>query len=63
MKIQLHAGNTVYLFSDGYAGQFGGGKNKKFSYKQFKDLLFSVQDKSMEKQKQVLDNTIEKWRG
>ena len=62
-EIQLYEGDTVYIFSDGYADQFGGDKNKKFSYTQFKELLLSVQDRAMEEQKQILDETIEKWRG
>ncbi|PIP54069.1 MAG: hypothetical protein COX07_07355 [Bacteroidetes bacterium CG23_combo_of_CG06-09_8_20_14_all_32_9] len=73
-EIQLQTGDTVYLFSDGYADQFGGEKNKKFTYKKFKDLLvetcpgmsqqgMSLQIKTMEEQKQILDETITKWRG
>ncbi|MBI4645262.1 MAG: SpoIIE family protein phosphatase [Bacteroidia bacterium] len=62
-EIQLQTGDTIYLFSDGYADQFGGEKGKKFTYQRFKDLLLSVQDKSMEEQKQILDETIEKWKG
>jgi len=62
-EIQLQAGDTIYLFSDGYADQFGGEKSKKFSYKKFKDLLLSIQDRAMVEQKQILDETIEKWRG
>ncbi|MBI4647430.1 MAG: SpoIIE family protein phosphatase [Bacteroidia bacterium] len=62
-EIQLLTGDTIYLFSDGYADQFGREKSKKFSYKRFKDILLSIQDKTMDEQKQILDGTIEKWRG
>ncbi len=66
----LQKGDTIYLFTDGYADQFGGegeegvkAGGKKFMYKRFKELLISVQDQSMEEQKSVLYHTLEKWRG
>ena len=55
--------DTVYIFSDGYSDQFGGPDGKKFKYGNFKKLLLSIQDKSMMDQKQILDQTIEDWRG
>jgi len=61
--IQLEAGDTVYVFSDGYADQFGGEKGKKFRYKNFRELLLGMQDKEMYEQKELLDTTIESWRG
>jgi len=61
--IQLEAGDTVYVFSDGYADQFGGEKGKKFRYKNFRELLLGMQDKDMYEQKELLDTTIESWRG
>jgi serine phosphatase RsbU (regulator of sigma subunit) len=60
---QLEEGDTFYLFSDGYADQFGGEKGKKFRYKNLRDLLISIQDKSMEEQRTILDTTIENWKG
>jgi serine phosphatase RsbU (regulator of sigma subunit)/Tfp pilus assembly protein PilF len=62
-QVQLQKGDTIYLFSDGYADQFGGPKSKKFMYKEFKALLASVQEKSMEEQKDILHKTISDWRG
>ncbi len=62
-EIQLKKGDTIYIFSDGYTDQFGGPENKKFSSKQFKDLLLSIQDKLMEEQREILDKTIEDWKG
>lgn len=61
--LQLQKGDAVYLFSDGYADQFGGPKSKKFMYKQFKQLLASVQEQSMDEQKDILHKTIIDWRG
>lgn len=61
--IQLQKGDTIYIFTDGYADQFGGEKGKKFKYKQLQDLLLKNCSKSMEEQKQLLSTTIEKWMG
>ncbi|GIV28110.1 MAG: hypothetical protein KatS3mg027_1924 [Bacteroidia bacterium] len=62
-NIQLKKGDTIYIFSDGYADQFGGTKGKKFMVKQFRQLILDIQNKSMEEQKRFLNDTIENWRG
>ncbi|HAW53200.1 MAG TPA: hypothetical protein DCX54_12880 [Flavobacteriales bacterium] len=62
-QIDLKKGDSVYIFSDGYPDQFGGDKGKKFKYKQFQELLISIQDKTMKEQKAILDKTIVKWMG
>jgi len=61
--IQLKEGDAIYLFSDGYADQFGGPKMKKFMQKQFRELLLSIGENDMKKQGQILDETIEQWKG
>lgn len=60
--IELQKNDTIYLFSDGYADQFGGPKNKKFKRQAFKDLLLKIQDETMQSQKQILENEHKKWR-
>ncbi len=62
-KIALEKGDVLYLFSDGYADQFGGDKGKKFLYKHFRDELMSIHDQSMEKQQKALNSTMKKWQG
>jgi serine phosphatase RsbU (regulator of sigma subunit) len=62
-EIQLQKNDTLYMFSDGYVDQFGGPDNSKFKSKPFKELLLSIQSKSMEEQELVLDQTIEGWKG
>lgn len=62
-SIELGEGDTIYLFSDGIVDQFGGENRKKFKIPNFKKLLLSIQNESMELQKQLVDNTIETWRG
>jgi len=37
--LKLEKGDCLYLFSDGFANQFGGPKGKKFMYKKFKEIL------------------------
>ncbi|PLX11349.1 MAG: hypothetical protein C0594_03735 [Marinilabiliales bacterium] len=61
--VQLDPGDTVYIFSDGYADQFGGPKNKKFKYRQLREVLLSIQDKSMTEQSKHLNETLISWQG
>ncbi len=61
--IQLQEKDYVYVFSDGYADQFGGPKGKKFMYKRFRDYLLTLNGKSMNAQRDFLNNTIEQWKG
>lgn len=62
-SFELNEGDTFYLFTDGFADQFGGPKGKKFMYKAFKDLLISIQNMTMDKQKSHLENSLLSWRG
>ena len=62
-KTQLHKGESIYLFTDGYADQFGGEMGKKLTAKKFRDAILSVSTKSMKEQGFYLDNFIEIWKG
>ncbi len=62
-EVQIEKGDVIYLFSDGYADQFGGERGKKFMYKRFRSLLLEIKDKSPIEQKSILNATIEDWRG
>jgi serine phosphatase RsbU (regulator of sigma subunit) len=62
-EIQLEKGDTLYLFTDGYADQFGGEKEKKYSKKSFKELIISINYLSMLEQRETLYNTHINWRG
>ena len=61
-EIQINKGDTIYLFSDGYADQFGGDNNKKITSKRFKMLLAEIQQLSMEKQKVALEKFLFSWK-
>jgi serine phosphatase RsbU (regulator of sigma subunit)/tetratricopeptide (TPR) repeat protein len=63
MEVQLQKGDSIYLFSDGYADQFGGVKGKKFKYGQLRDLLLSIAGKDLQFQKKALEDSIEQWKG
>jgi serine phosphatase RsbU (regulator of sigma subunit) len=62
-QIITQEGDDIYLFSDGYADQFGGPKGKKYMYKPFQKLLVSNHNKSMRQQKDILNEIFEKWKG
>ncbi len=61
--ISMEAGDRFFLFSDGYADQFGGPKNKKFMYKPFKRLLLSMSQQNISENKELLDKSFEDWKG
>lgn len=62
-RIQLRKNDVIYLFSDGYADQFGGPKGKKFMYKRFKELILSIHNQPMSDQKEILNTTLMEWKG
>lgn len=61
-RIKLQKGDTCYLFSDGFADQFGGEAGKKFRYGPFKQLLTRIREKDMEEQKSTLSAVFEEWK-
>jgi serine phosphatase RsbU (regulator of sigma subunit) len=59
----LQTGETIYLFTDGFADQFGGDTGqKKLTKKRFKDLILSVQNKTLQEQGIALDKFITEYR-
>jgi serine phosphatase RsbU (regulator of sigma subunit)/Tfp pilus assembly protein PilF len=62
-QLTLQQGDRIYLFTDGYADQFGGGKGKKFKASNMKQLLLKMQDKNMEQQKEIIERAFEDWQG
>lgn len=62
-SVTLREEDSFYMFSDGYIDQFGGENRKKFKSVNFKKLLLSVQEESMEMQQQTLEQTFVDWRG
>lgn len=60
-KVQLQEGDQVYIFSDGYADQFGGPRGKKFMYKRFRDLLLKTSSKTVSAQKEEMQLALNNW--
>lgn len=61
--IQLEAGDAVYIFSDGYADQFGGPRGKKFLYRQFRELLVRISAETPARKKTLLNEAFNDWKG
>jgi serine phosphatase RsbU (regulator of sigma subunit) len=62
-EIKLVDGDMIYMFSDGYADQFGGPENKKFFTKRFEQLLFDIHNEPLEQQKEILKTTLYDYMG
>lgn len=61
--IELQENDSVYMFSDGYADQFGEKNNKKFMYKRFKSLLADISHQPIQDQIKIIKNTFYDWKG
>ncbi|MEN8157044.1 MAG: SpoIIE family protein phosphatase [Bacteroidota bacterium] len=59
----LEKEDVVYMFSDGYADQFGGPEGKKYKYRRFKHLLMSIHKLPMEQQQRRIEESINEWMG
>lgn len=62
-SIQLHKGDIIYIFTDGFADQFGGPKGKKFKIAAMRELLLRLHSKPMEEQKHEINAVFEEWKG
>jgi serine phosphatase RsbU (regulator of sigma subunit) len=60
---QLTKGDRIYIFTDGYADQFGGVEGKKFKYKRLKELLLDIQRFTMHEQHLHIKETLKIWKG
>ncbi len=62
-KIQLEEDDVIYIFSDGFADQFGGPNRKKYMSKQLKQTLISIHDMNMPEQEIKLQQIFNDWKG
>ncbi len=62
-NVKFEKGDILYLFTDGYADQFGGPKGKKFKYKTLQQLIMDNVHLTMPEQETILNKTIEDWKG
>jgi serine phosphatase RsbU (regulator of sigma subunit) len=61
--LEVKKGDSLYLYTDGYADQFGGAKGKKFKYKNLNEMLLANCNKPAGEQLSILDRTFEEWKG
>lgn len=62
-NVDIQHGDMLYMFSDGYADQFGSTDGKKFKTVNIKKLLSQIWDLPVQDQKEVLEKTILEWKG
>ena len=60
-SVRIHKGDCLYIFTDGYADQFGGTKGKKLKYKPFQQQLLKNIHLPMHEQKSILTNGFIEW--
>ncbi|MFO7830289.1 MAG: two-component regulator propeller domain-containing protein [Bacteroidales bacterium] len=61
--IKLKKNDIFYMFSDGYADQFGGPEGKKYKYRRFRHLLLTIHKLPLDQQLTYLDKSFEDWKG
>ncbi len=57
----LSENDIIYLFSDGFQDQFGGPKNKKYSFRRFLDLLEANVNLGLEDQRMMIEAEFDQW--
>ena len=62
-KVILQKNDMVYIFSDGYADQFGGTLGKKYKFRRFRHTLLTISNMPVAKQRSFLNENIENWMG
>ena len=62
-EFKMEKGDCIYIFTDGYADQFGGPHGKKFKYKQFQEILIWNSEFDMKEQLFRLETELERWKG
>ena len=62
-SIDLESGDILYIYTDGYADQFGGAKGKKFKSKQLNELLLKLSSEPMQAQHDNLNKHFQEWKG
>lgn len=61
--IETEPGDTIYMYSDGYADQFGGPDHKKFKYTALKNTILEINRLPLKIQRDRLEKKFLEWRG
>ena len=62
-EVKLSKGDTIYVFTDGFADQFGGENGKKYKYARMKEFLLSISNRSLNEQKELIIEEFNNWKG
>lgn len=62
-EIEIKKGDKLYIFSDGFADQFGGPYNVKMKIKLFQELMDHICQQDMEQQEKSLISFFNEWKG
>jgi serine phosphatase RsbU (regulator of sigma subunit) len=62
-ELSVKKNDLIYIFTDGFADQFGGLNNKKYKYKKLHQQLLLLHHQSLSKQKEILENEFHSWKG
>ena len=62
-RLKIESNDMLYMFTDGYADQFGGPEGKKFKYRRFRHLLMSISNLPMDDQLLKLEDNMNEWMG
>jgi sigma-B regulation protein RsbU (phosphoserine phosphatase) len=62
-EVKVKKGDMMYLFTDGYADQFGGPAGQKFRYNQFQELILKASSFPIKQQEKLFESTLRKWQG
>lgn len=60
---EIKTGDSLYIYTDGFADQFGGPKGKKLKYKQLDESIVVHSVEPLYHQKENLAKLFENWRG
>jgi phosphoserine phosphatase RsbU/P len=60
--VDIQSDDMVYLFSDGFIDQFGGEAGRKYLIKNLKQLLLSICKEPMDRQKELVEDTLDRWK-
>jgi len=62
-NFQIKKDDIIWLFTDGYADQYNESGRKKYSSKRLRELLLSISNEPLSKQKIILTSELKNWQG
>ena len=62
-EIKVKKGDMLYIYSDGFADQFGGERGKKYMSGKFKKFLLSISEMTTEEQEKLVKAEFTNWMG